>query len=315
MEGCVSLFISSREDFFREKTCINCPVDKYIACDNVSLIFDIDGVLRKEVVDVGHGVRMSEPLKVDKGLMGGTCIFASLSHQGVFAIHISGDMLQFTDLNANRHVKMEVEKDTLVGYYDNMVLLLTWGMPLRETTVESVFDKPSVETFKKIEGTSDVDPITDVSLLNDRRELYYTTTNHKLFSFNVDTRTTTEINLGRNISHIISLSGIDCEMKIIFKDFDDKCTHTLSMDDTMTRIDNKRDYWPWTVFPSASDPKNISDAVFMYGRNLRRRERKIHITNLVELGGYYSLIRVYRDIFLAYDENTESWCLIRLVVS
>ena len=126
MEGCISLFISNREGFFREKACINCPIDKYIASDNASLIFDIDGVLRKELVDVGQGVRMSEPLKVEKGLMIGRCIFASLSHQGVFAIYISGNMTQFTDLNTHRHVKMEVEKDTLVAYYDNMVLLLTW---------------------------------------------------------------------------------------------------------------------------------------------------------------------------------------------
>ena len=101
----------------------------------------------------------------------------------------------------------------------------------------------------------------------------------------------------------------------MFKDFDDKCTYTLNMDDTITSIDNRQDHWPWAVFPSASNPKNISDAVFTYGRNLRRRERRIHITNLVELYGYYSLIRVYRDIFLAYDLSTESWCLIRLVVS
>ena len=82
MEGCIALFVSGREHFFREKACINCPIDKYCVCDGADVLFDIDGVLRKELVEVGRGVRMTQPLKVEKGFLTGGHIYASLSHKG-----------------------------------------------------------------------------------------------------------------------------------------------------------------------------------------------------------------------------------------
>lgn len=60
---------------------------------------------------------------------------------------------------------------------------------LREVILENVFDSPTIEVFKEIEGTNDVNTYTDVSVLHETRELYYLTVYDKLFSSNLDTRT------------------------------------------------------------------------------------------------------------------------------
>ena len=91
---------------------------------------------------------------------------------------------------------MSVESDNLVGFYDDAALLLTYRYPLRKATVECVFNNPNVAIFKEIEGTKDIVPPSDVSLLHIKRALYYPTTYCKLFAFNVDTMMSSEINVG-----------------------------------------------------------------------------------------------------------------------
>lgn len=86
MERSIALFISGKEGFFRESVCINCPIDNFCACDGANVLFDIDGVMRKKLIDLGEGVKMTEPIKMEKKLVTGWSIFASLSHHGILAI-------------------------------------------------------------------------------------------------------------------------------------------------------------------------------------------------------------------------------------
>ena len=65
MEYFVALFIAGRERFFKEKACINCSIDRYCACDGADMLFDVDSVIRKKLIDVGQGVKMTEPIKGD----------------------------------------------------------------------------------------------------------------------------------------------------------------------------------------------------------------------------------------------------------
>ena len=236
MESFTARFILDREALFREEACINCPVERYIARGNASPIFGVDGVMRKEL-DVGEAVKMAEPLKVDKGLLTGWGVHASLSHNGILAICANQNTVQFTDLNTSRQVNMKVESDSLVGFYDDMAILLTWNKPLREATVEEVFNNPTIETFKVIEGTNDVILWTDVSLLHVRRVLYYPTRDCKLFSFNVDTRMNAKIDLGMKVSYIASFTGIYCAVGAVFKGpLSRSCTCILNSDNTITEV-------------------------------------------------------------------------------
>ena len=294
--------------------CINTSVDKFKAFLSVEKVFDIEGVVEKELVDVGQGVKMTEPVKVEKKLIMGYSIYASLSHNGIVAICVNNNTIQLTDLNTNKQVKMKSEKKSLIGFYDSMLLLLTRGKHLREARVEEVFNNPKIKTFKEIEGTRNVNPDTDVSLLHERRKLYYRTINGKLFSFNVDTRANVKIDVGRKVWRLASLNGIDCGIKAVFQDWDDKYTYTLNNDNSITKV-NGEQYSPLrTLFPTTSDPKNIKNAVFKYGSCIMRDGKKIDTSHVIDFGWYYSVIRVYRDIFLAYDRKTWSWVLIRIVV-
>ena len=72
-------FVSGKEGFFKEKACVNCSIDNYCACDGADILFGIEGVMRKELVDVGQGAKMAEPIKAEKRPMTGGRTSTSLS--------------------------------------------------------------------------------------------------------------------------------------------------------------------------------------------------------------------------------------------
>ena len=209
---------------------------------------------------------------------------------------------------------MKVEKVSSVGFYDDRMLLLTSYNPLREGTVESVFDNPSVEVFKEIEGIANVNPFTDVSLLHARCVLYYATTDKKLFSFNVDTRANTEIDVGNKAYTIGSLTGVNCGAKVVFQGgYNDGCTYTLNMDNEVTKVNEKQVGLLTVLFPSGTEPTNIRNGVFKYSDDtIIKGGSKIDTSHLVDFKGNCPAVRVYRDVFLAYNHNTKSWVLVQI---
>ena len=106
------------------KYCANTEIGEFSAFPSVEEVFDIEDVMEKELIDVGQGVKMTEPLKVEKGLIAGG--YVSLSHQGILAICTYSNskyIIQFTNLNTNIPFKIEVENTSIVGFYDNVALL------------------------------------------------------------------------------------------------------------------------------------------------------------------------------------------------
>ena len=82
----------------------------------------------------------------------------------------------------------------------------------------------------------------------------------------------------------------------------------------MTKIYEGQRSWLTTIFPSASDPKSIQDAVFNYECGLIKCGKKIDTSELMGFENYSSFVRIYKDIFLAYDTKTKSWVLLRIHV-
>lgn len=338
--------------FVYSEHCVNTTVDKFKAFSAVEKVFDIDAIMGQKLVSIGKRVKMSEPVKVEKRLMNGSYIRTSLSHQGILAVCACSKqyLVQLTDLNNGKQVEMRIENQaddcdntghevppnvlgrrrargcschSLVGFYDDNVLLLTSKMPLREARVRSVFCEPTIEVFREIEGTHDIVSWTDVTLLHERRELYYCTTDSRLFSFNVDTRENARINVGMKIGSIASLTGIDCGAKIVFqnserrglklKGWDGKETYTLNEDNTVTRVNRNNTFVLTTMFPSSSKPKNAKNAVFKYELGLMKGESMIDTNHLVKFK-HSSIVRIYKDVFLAYDRDVLGWVIFRLVV-
>lgn len=169
------------------------------------------------------------------------------------------------------------------------------------------------KTFKTIKGTKRAIPQTDVSLLHTRRVLYYYTTDCELFSFNVDTRENTEIDVGGKIWSIASLTGIDCGVKTVFMSKNDDCTYALGMNNRIEKVKWRQDKWIDALFPSASSPEDMTYAAFMYGSKLMKYWEKINERCPVDFDCCDSFIRVYRDIFLGYDWYIKSWFLFRMI--
>ena len=137
---------------------INTTVDKFQAFPFIGDVFDVDGIMKQKLVNLGEEIKISGLLKIDDELITGDDIFASLSHQGILAISVHSDndyIIQFTDLCTNKQVEVKAEHESIIAFYDDMILLLTWEKPLRETRLENVFDSPTIEMFKEIEGTND----------------------------------------------------------------------------------------------------------------------------------------------------------------
>ena len=64
---------------------------------------------KSTLIDVGRGVKMTESINVKNGLLIGECIFMALSHQGILDIYADRNIVQFTDLNDNKRVEIDIE--------------------------------------------------------------------------------------------------------------------------------------------------------------------------------------------------------------
>ena len=135
-----------------------------------------------------------------------------------------------------------------------------------------------------------------------------------MFSFNVDTRENIEMGVGRKVYSIAPFTGIDCGVKAVFQDHDDYYAWTLNSDNTVTKVDEGHYNCLTTLLPSTSNPKNVKDAVFKYYDDLIKNGNYLDTRKLIGFDNEYSVIRVYRDVFLAFDTKTNSWVLVRLVV-
>ena len=74
------------------------------------------------------------------------------------------------------------------------------------------------------------------------------------------------------------------------------------------------------LFPSYFNPKSVKDAAFVYCSlfeedNYLAKDGEWIDTNHLIGFDCHSTIRVYKNIFLTYDKNTESWVLVRIIVS
>lgn len=312
------LFIVSEPEFFAAPCNIDCEVDVYCAFPGADKVFDTEKVYEKKLTDIGGGIMISDPVIVDKGLRDkGAGSFVSLSHQGILSIYALNEIytIQFTDLLNDRQVEMEVEHWSTPAFYDDNLILLTYRKPLRESSVEEIFKVANVSAFKDIGDVKKVVPSTDTTLLHSRRTLCYSSDDYISHEYNVDNKINKIIKMEYNVGQYSSLMGINCGIKVVFRDNDEALTYTLSWDNEVTPL---RQIWEpgdiSAIFVSSSNPKDLSRAVIMYSDYLVKGEVKIEFTEPVKLQRCNSIVRIYRDIFLLYDLNVKKWVLSRITI-
>ena len=87
------------------------------------------------------------------------------------------------------------------------------------------------------------------------------------------------------------------------------------MDKSVTEMSGGQYSWATTLFPSASDTENISNGVFKDKNCLVKGGNCLDKSGLIKLDWYYSVIRVYRDVLLAHDNEVKLWVLLCILVS
>lgn len=289
----------------------------YTVFDGVEKFFDIEGVMKQELVKITNEISLSQPVKIDKDIgNNGEEFFISISHKGVVAVCCLQEdyVIKFTDLFADKQVEVKVENNTLVGFYDDRMILLTLEMPMREAEVDEVFEKPDLSIFKGTGNDASVVCYTDVSRLNKTRILYYLTVAAKMRSYNVDTKENTSVDVGTMVFFIASTMGIDCGADAVFQSF---CQDTCILDKTgkVVQIRQKMEGPPLrNVFLSSHAPSDFNQAIFRYGEFLINKNDILDETGPIEFEPFCSVVRIYNDIFLLYDLKSNNWVLTRIIV-
>lgn len=230
------------------------------AFTGVDRVLGVERVHKRELVNVGRGVMVSEYVVIEGGLeVDRYNPHASLSHQRVFAL--------YTSLLNGRQVEMKEDNWTNVTFYDdNMIVPMLYRF-IREEKAGEIFKKPRLFTFKNIRDVRNVDSNTDTSLLYTRRVLHY-----KLMG------------MGHEILAFFSSMGIDCGMEAMFQSLHDWCLYTLNWDNEvilLREVGEREGIMSLSI--SSTHPRDSSKAMLKYRVHFIKRERRIGAVRSLKL--------------------------------
>ena len=283
-----------------------------------------DKINERSLRDVARGVRVSRPLDV-YGLKNNYKheVFASVSHRGIFAASGRRDhktVVDFTDLLSGQRVSVRVEHWTLVGFYNNKSLLVTSGQCLRELDMQDVFTAGGLARFNPVSNVKVGSPFTDVTLLNTTRKLFFTTGEHKAYRFDVDTHKTKRVFRGIKVCSFASLTGISMGHKVIFCEHENHYRKFVA--DSSGRILSQIrscNFMPVSpiIIQSSASPKNISKCVVISWGEVTTGVYSIRRAwpRFLKVSGFISIVRLFQDVFIAYNRKSGKWVIVKIEVS
>ena len=317
----VALFLTLTRHALATPALVDCPVDDFCAYPCADELAGIDEAMRARSIDIGFGVKMGSPHKLDYKLRGGSYIYSSLSHEGIFAVSsLVGERkaVQLTNMLSGNQCEFNVEGTTNIGFYDSNMLVLTYRKPIRRCSVSSMFEKPDISTLERVGEIDKVSCYTDVSLLHTRRVLYYTSSGCLPYKYNIDTGQNKRVLDGKKVWPFGSVTGINTNTKTIFREYGNgNHVFGLKKDGKLSEIlSNDPIYCLTFILPSSSDPTDLRKALKIYsnGRAYIKENECVSLDIPIKFEGGLSIVRIYRDIFLMFDDNSESWVLTRIVV-
>ena len=158
-----------------------------------------------------------------------------------------------------------------------------------------------------------VHPYTGTSLFHSKRVLYYTSTQWIPYEYNVDTRENNRIQIGQKVRRFSSLMGIDCRVRIVFQD-DNKYTYILNWNNEVIPLYENKEEDLTSLFVSTTHLRDLLKCVLKYDSYFVKEEKQIKFTQPVKLDWCYSIVRVYKDVFMLYDMNMRKWVLSRIII-
>lgn len=268
-----------------------------------------------KLIDLGNGVKISPIVPLENTLKGGSDAIASISHEGIMAVYTGngGCVVQFSDLSSSDQFSITVENESKVGFYDDKIVLLTTGQVLREVEYEKLMTQKNTSAFRNINSVSVICK-ADVSKLNATKILYYTSINYDVYKFDFSNMKNISYNFGRKATSIASSSGICNRYDGIFHEFQGNRWSYTSLGGNNSQIFCENTEIA-IIIPSVSDPNNtgrmlkvLTNCCFYF-----QPGTTVGIDKYV-VPAPFSIVRVYRDVFVMYDRNKSAWVAARIVV-
>lgn len=314
----IFLYISTRPWFFSDFAEVNCSIDNFCACEGANLIEGVNELVNLPLYDSGVGLLFSEVIPLSKLTVTGTYLYASLSEYGMFACYSSDyESVTFTSLISDEEFEVETSSHTMVCFYDDKVIFLTSGDRLKECSFDELRKHRDRTIMKYISENNKVDIDTDVSKVNETRRLYYLA-GGVLFEHNVNNHHEFQIDEVTDPLSIGCTTGIFINnAKCILENKTNDLMY-LNNDYEVKYIFYKDSSWTFSTFiPSTSSPNDINKGGKIYN-NKRLYVNEYHEIKL-ESSTYtykrmYTMVRLYRDVFILFDANSSNWLLMRLVI-
>ena len=273
---------------------------------------EVKYALEAELKQLDGGIKISKPIPVPWIHSKGDFIYVSVSHEGVFAIYnYKTKTIEIIDVIGGRRVYLSgVDKTSIIAFYDKNALLLTWKQRIKVARVVDIFAAKSLSVFTDIDSEP-VDSMCDVTRVQMTRRLYYRSTfNNKLYMLNVDTLKSTCTEVSARWS--LSTTGVSCGYECIIN-VNGKVCGLDSSGKTTEFADLIND--PYVIVPSDSNPNDITKAaIFTFQRKYNYKGNNYEIKNPVEFNRNISMARVYKDVFILYDNYKEEWVAVRILV-
>ena len=253
-------------------------------------------------------------------------VYAALSPSGTLAVHMydkNGFAIYFINLVNGDRTRIPIEDWTSMGFYDDKVVFVTIGKPIRECSLANIWMRfDGLELIDK-GGPEDIMCDTDMSLINERRVFYYATTSGDMYRYNVDSGLHEHVPTGVQVSGICPTTGIDTGFEVLFtgegEGWEDVHLYGININNGEVKklFSTKADRVFSMVIPSSSQPFDISKAIMLSFNG--RFYSGTHPEGVVFQAplGYnrdMSLVRLYKDVFLMLDSVSHEWFLVRLAV-
>lgn len=330
----ISLYIANRLEFFANKYHINCNVLDYCAYPNADLFEGVKEAMQEKLIHIGKGISVSTPVIIKKKLRKGLYIHATLSHEGVLAIcSLMGNQheIELTDLRTNNQCLIPVEEASSAAFYDDKIIVIVSRYPLRESKVSDIFESPDSINYKELGSVKRVSSNLDTSLLHATRALLYKSMDFIPYKYNVDTKENIRILGDLSVWSFGCMTGINTGVEGVFRaGGDDNFTYAYNKDGTTTLLSETKPMIYYTkskpvgphavltnVLPSMLHPEDLGKAVRLYANGcfyVGADDKESIPFGPFQYQGGHSIVRLFKDIHLAYDHKKKNWIIVKICV-
>ena len=266
---------------------------------------------KEDLINISENIKISKPVVFERPGFASDDCYASISHNGILAFSYriaTGYSLQFVDLLSERARSVEMDKAVLIGFYNDEAVLIRQGCPLSVIKVDSFFDPMGYPAFEDVTEVQCGNTVSDVTRLNKTRRLYFKgNEDAALYVYNVDTKECSNVE-SQSVSSFIETTGIDLGFNTLMSLDAGGAVFGIKEDNSVVSVGGNVPDGASVIIPSSKKPDDI-DRWFTVSGFVPQTN-----TEFMKFGNTISLVRVWRDVFMVYDETRANWVFMRIIV-